>query len=97
MSHAGMMYEDVVLGRYYIDNWVMGMVLLHDGILIDSTEASSEWSLLHCSTWNPSGRQHLLEKGTLGVDKLQRLFLQQENNEERLSMEFSTSRKLLDL
>lgn len=42
MSHPGMMYEDVVLGRYYIDNWVMGMVLLHDGILIDSTEASSE-------------------------------------------------------
>ena len=42
MSHPGMMYEDVVIGRYYIDNWVMGMVLLHDGILIDSTEASSE-------------------------------------------------------
>ena len=42
MSHPGMIYEDVVLGRYYIDNWVMGMVLLHDGILIDSTEASSE-------------------------------------------------------
>ncbi|OAO14982.1 hypothetical protein AV274_3329 [Blastocystis sp. ATCC 50177/Nand II] len=28
----------VVLGRYYIDNWIMGSIHLQDGLLIDTTE-----------------------------------------------------------
>ena len=41
MSRSTMQYEDVVLGRYYIDNWIMGMIHLNHGFLIDTTEAGT--------------------------------------------------------
>ena len=30
----------VVLGRYYIDNWIMGSIQLKRGILVDTTDSS---------------------------------------------------------
>lgn len=41
MSNNTMDYEMVVLGRYYIDNWIMGMIRLHNGYLIDTTKAGT--------------------------------------------------------
>ena len=32
--------EPVVLGRFYIDNWIMGSIALNNGYLIDTTEVS---------------------------------------------------------
>ena len=34
------LFEDVVLGRYYIDNWIMGSVLVKNGVLVDATKTS---------------------------------------------------------
>lgn len=34
------LYDPVVLGRYYIDNWIMGTILLNHGYLVDATKAS---------------------------------------------------------
>lgn len=34
------LYDDVVIGRYYIDNWIMGSILLNKGYLVDATRAS---------------------------------------------------------
>ena len=30
----------VVLGRYYIDNWIMGSIQFKHGILVDTTDSS---------------------------------------------------------
>ena len=38
MSKKDMEYEPVVLGRFYIDNWIMGSIALNHGYLIDTTE-----------------------------------------------------------
>lgn len=40
MSKKDMDYEPVVLGRFYIDNWIMGSIALNNGYLIDTTEVS---------------------------------------------------------
>ena len=63
MSNNTMDYEMVVLGRYYIDNWIMGMIRLHNGYLIDTTKAGTFLCLLlKRSAWNPHGNGHILEK-----------------------------------
>lgn len=78
MSNNGTVtYEDVVLGRYYIDNWIMGMIRLNQGYLIDATKAGSLLAAeSDCSARNSPGSEHILEKVPSTVYRIQGLFLQ---------------------
>ena len=54
---------NVVLGRYYIDNWIMGSISLKHGLLIDATEISlPNESCITFSPWNPYRNEYLLEE-----------------------------------
>lgn len=87
MSNDTLNYEMVVLGRYYIDNWIMGMIRLHNGYLIDTTKAGTfPFPLLKRSAWNPHGHRHILEKVFEKVHRVQRLYVQQAGLEKELPM-----------
>ena len=87
MSSKTVNYEKVVLGRYYIDNWIMGMIRLHNGYLIDTTKAGTFLSLLlKHSAWNSHGNRHLLEKVPEEAYRIQGLLVQQAYLKKELSM-----------
>ncbi|KNB43957.1 glycosyl transferase [Blastocystis sp. subtype 4] len=57
MSKKDMDYEPVVLGRFYIDNWIMGSIALNNGYLIDTTEVVEGIHLGTDTYWKKSIKQ----------------------------------------
>lgn len=75
----------VVLGRYYIDNWIMGSIHLQDGLLIDTTETSlSHQDCIMRSSRHPHRNEYLLEEVVAKLHFAERLLLQQAHRERGL-------------